>query len=130
MTPKNKPEWFEISENDNSANVRPISKRLPIVALVASALILGIGAVVAQTQEEPPASAVEALTPTPTVQDQNQVVVTQPSTPVSKAPIVKTPVAKAPTIAKPPTGRGGEDEDESGERHEGRERGGYGEGDD
>ena len=71
--------------------------------------IIGIGAVVAQTQEEPPASAVEALTPTPTVQDQNQVVVTQPSTPVSKAPIVKTPVAKAPTIAKPPTGRGGEE---------------------
>lgn len=122
MTPQEKPEWFEISENDSSSNVRPISKRIPVLALVATALILGVGAVVAQTQEESPASAVEATTTVPAITDQPQVdsgtSATAPNAPSLTAPKITTP--NAPSIAKPPAGRGGDDDDEFGE-HEGRE---------
>ena len=124
MTSNQKPEWFEISDNDKSSNVRPITKRLPILALIASALILGVGAVVAQTQEESPASAVQSTSPTPAVQEQSQ------NNPVANSP--STPTTKPPTIAKPPTNRGGDDEGEFGERHERGERGerhGFGEDD-
>jgi hypothetical protein len=124
MTSKEKPEWFEIAENDKSSNVRPISKRAPILALAATALILGVGAVVAQTQEESPASAVQKASPTPTAPEQSQ------NTPVAKAPSVST--SNTPAIAKPATNRGGDDEGEFGKRHERGERGerhGFGEDD-
>ena len=134
MTSNQKPEWFEISDNDKSSNVRPITKRLPILALIATALILGVGAVVAQTQEESPASAVQSTSPTPTVQEQSQntPVVNSSSTPTTKPTATKAPTIKSPTIAKPPTNRGGDDEGEFGERHERGERGerhGFGEDD-
>lgn len=126
MTPKEKPEWFEISENDKSSNVRPISKRIPILALVATALILGVGAVIAQTQEESPASANEASTASPTVSEPNQVVAEQP-TPAINKPKITAPSIKAPKIAKPPINRG--DDDEFGERGERGERHGFGDDD-
>lgn len=107
MTPSKKPEWFEISENDKSSDVRGVTKRYPLLALLVTALILGVGAVVAQTQEEQPASAVQSVTPTPSV-----------VTP-------KTPESKSPSITKPPAIRENEeDDDEEGhERGERRERG-------
>jgi FtsZ-interacting cell division protein ZipA len=120
MTSNQKPEWFEISEKEKSSDVRSISKPLPILALITTVLILGVGAVVAQTQEESPASAVESISPTPKVQNQreNASVIDSSSAPTSKAPVIK-----APRIAKPPTNPGGDDEDEFGERHQRGERG-------
>jgi len=115
MTSNQKPEWFEISDNDKSSNVRPITKRLPILALIATALILGVGAVIAQTQEEPPASAVQNTSPTPTAPDQTQ------NSPVANAPSASA--SNTPTIAKPPINRGGDDEGEFGEHHQRGERG-------
>ncbi len=70
MTPDQKPEWFQIAEADNAASTRKISKGLPVMALVAVAAILGVGAVVAQTQDESPANAIESVATTPV--DSNQ----------------------------------------------------------
>lgn len=61
MTPDQKPEWFQIADADNAASPRKISKGLPVMAMVAVAAILGVGAVMAQTQEEPSANATETV---------------------------------------------------------------------
>jgi len=61
MTPDQKPEWFQIADADNAASPRKISKGLPVMAMVAVAAILGVGAVMAQTQEQSPANAVETV---------------------------------------------------------------------
>jgi len=60
MTENNKPEWFEIAENDGPTAPPKASKTLPVLAVFATALILGIGAVVAQVQDNSPTSAVDA----------------------------------------------------------------------
>jgi hypothetical protein len=52
MTPDKKPEWFQLADADNSASIRKISKGLPIMALVAVAAIIGVGAIFAQPQEQ------------------------------------------------------------------------------
>jgi cytoskeletal protein RodZ len=70
MTPDQKPEWFQIADADNAASPRKISKGLPVMALVAVAAIIGVGAVVAQTQDESPANATETVAPA--VVDSNQ----------------------------------------------------------
>jgi hypothetical protein len=57
MTQNNKPEWFEIAENDGPATPPKASKTLPVLAVIATALILGVGAVVAQVQENSPVNA-------------------------------------------------------------------------
>ena len=59
MTQNNKPEWFEIAENDGPAATPKASKGLPVAAVLVTALILGVGAVVSQVQEKSPAIAVE-----------------------------------------------------------------------
>ena len=59
MTENNKPEWFEIAEKDGPAKPLKASKTLPLTAVFATALILGVGAIVSQIQEEPPATATE-----------------------------------------------------------------------
>jgi hypothetical protein len=117
MTPSKKPEWFEISENDKSSDVRGVTKRYPLLALLVTALILGVGAVVAQTQEEQPASAVQSVTPTPSV--------VTPKIPESKSLTTKSPSVQTPSIKKPPAIRDNEDDDdeEGHERGERRERG-------
>ena len=63
MTPDQKPEWFQIADADNSASPRKVVKGLPVMALVAVAAILGVGAVVAQTPDESPANATESVAP-------------------------------------------------------------------
>ena len=63
MSPDQKPEWFQITESDSTASTSKISKGLPIMAILAFATIIGIGAVVAQTQDEVPANATETVTP-------------------------------------------------------------------
>jgi len=63
MTPDKKPEWFQLADADNSASTRKISKGLPIMALVAVASIIGVGAIFAQPQEQSPANATETVAP-------------------------------------------------------------------
>ena len=62
MTENNKPEWFEIAENDGHAVPHKRSKVLPLTAVLTVALLLGIGAVVGLVQEESPASALDSST--------------------------------------------------------------------
>jgi len=131
MTENNKPEWFEMTETDEQVAVRKVSKSLPIAAFVAAALIIGVGAVVAQTQESVPAGAVESVS-TP---NEATVATVQDSTPASgsssnesTAPqkanagtttITQTSIAtpntsgmKNPSIANLPTKTGDDDDDE------------------
>ena len=63
MTPDQKPKWFQIADEDNAASTRKISKGLPIMALVAVAAIIGVGAIFAQPQELAPANATETVAP-------------------------------------------------------------------
>jgi hypothetical protein len=85
MSPDQKPEWFQIADADNAASPRKISKGLPIMAIVVAAAIIGVGTVVAQTQDEAPANAIETVAP---ADNSNQSSVksetTAPSTQVSK----------------------------------------------
>ena len=123
MTENNKPEWFEITADDGPIAPPKASKTLPIAAVVATALILGVGAIVAQTQEEAPANAVETVSSQPT---QNQE--TTPTTSASEvspttsvvrianpaASSITTPTAglKNPSIASLPTSNDDEDDEE------------------
>jgi hypothetical protein len=121
MTPNKKPEWFQLADADNSASIRKISKGLPIMALVAVAAIIGVGAIFAQPQEQTPVSATETLAPA--VVESTQVSTQSESSPVliSDAPAgttsVVTPIAPktqagvANPLAKKPMG-GDDDDDE------------------
>ncbi|CAN2172881.1 hypothetical protein MCERE85_00101 [Candidatus Nanopelagicaceae bacterium] len=134
MTENNKPEWFEIAENDGPTQPAKVRRSLPVAAVMAAALIIGVGAVVAQTQEEPPANATET---TSVANNQITAATTSaatsaPTTAAPKSAVTPTQSAIAnPNIAKLPTG--GEREEDEGE-HEGREHHGdresHSEGDD
>jgi len=63
MTPPEKPEWITIAETDKAAMPRMVSKKLPALALIITATIIGAGAVFGQTADQNPASAVETLAP-------------------------------------------------------------------
>ena len=127
MTPDKKPEWFQLADADNSASIRKISKGLPIMALVAVAAIIGVGAIFAQPQEQTPASATETLAPAAV--ESTQISTQSESSPASinNAPTgttsVVTPIApKAPAgvanpLAKKPMG-GGDDDDEDDDEDE------------
>ena len=94
MTPDKKPEWFQLADADNSASTRKISKGLPIMALVAVAAIIGVGAIFAQPQEQSPANATEPV-----------------ATKAPVAPGIANPLAKKP--------KGGEHEGREHGEHEG-----------
>ena len=128
MTPNKKPEWFQLADADNSASIRKISKGLPIMALVAVAAIIGVGAIFAQPQEQTPASATETLAPA--VVESTQISTQSESVPASinNAPAgnssVVTPIApKTPTgvanpLAKKPMGGDDDDDDDEDEDEE------------
>ena len=125
MTEINKPEWFEIIDKDENPELRKVSKSLPVSAVLVAALILGVGAVMGQTQNETPASAVTAnavqatdsqASPTSTAVAAVKSAVSNPVT----AAVVGTAAASKlanPSISKLPTG-GGDDEDD--DEHHGR----------
>jgi phosphotransferase system glucose/maltose/N-acetylglucosamine-specific IIC component len=125
MTENKKPEWFEITDKDEKPELRKVSKSLPVSAVLVAALVLGIGAVMGQTQNETPASAVTAnavqatdsqASPTSTAVAAVKSAVSNPVT----AAVVGTAAAGKlanPSISKLPTG-GGDDEDE--DDHHGR----------
>ncbi|CAN2173121.1 hypothetical protein MCEMRE191_00105 [Candidatus Nanopelagicaceae bacterium] len=129
MNENNKPEWFEIAESDGPTKPAKVRRTLPVAAVLAASLIIGVGAVVAQTQEEPPANATET-----TSVANNEVIATASAATSSAPKATVTPTQSAianPNIAKLPTG--GEREEDEGE-HEGREHHGdresHSEGDD
>ena len=136
MTENNKPEWFEIADNDGPAQPIKTRRSLPIAAVLAVALIIGAGAVVAQTQEESPANATETTT---VAKDQAvkatsspavsaQAVATSKTTATPRTTVAPTQSAMAnPNIAKLPTG--GEGGDHEGRGHHG-DRETHSEGDD
>jgi phosphotransferase system glucose/maltose/N-acetylglucosamine-specific IIC component len=119
MTENNKPEWFEITDKDEKPELRKVSKSLPVSAVLVAALILGFGAVMGQTQNETPASAVTAnavqstdaqASPTSTAVTAVKSAVSNPVT----AAVVGTAAASKlanPSISKLPTGGGDDDED-------------------
>ena len=101
MTPK-KPDWFELTDGENSpAQVRRINKKLPIAAVAAAGVIIVAGSLFANANDEPSASATGFPTPTTTASGMN-------SLPV-------------PTVTNDPK-RGDGD-------HDGRERGDHHDGD-
>ena len=136
MTENNKPEWFEIAESDGPAAPPKASKTLPLAAVFATALILGIGAVVAQVQEESPATAVDTTSvqtastnnttsPTSVAQISKSSPIARIANPASSA-IAGTSGLQNPSIAQLPT-KGGDDDDDD---HEGRSHNGDHEEDD
>ena len=125
MIENNKPEWFEIAEGDGDKGPVKNRRSLPIAAIVAAALVIGIGAVVAQTQEESPASATEttSVANDQVVASNNSSAENETTAPTaSQAPSQSaTPSSSAvanPNITKLPTGRG-EDGDHEGREHHG-----------
>ena len=127
MTPDKKPEWFQLADADNSASIRKISKGLPIMALVAAAAIIGVGAMYGQPQGQNLASATETIAPA--VVESTQISTQSESSPIliSDAPAgttsVVTPIAPknqagvANPLAKKPMG-GGDDDDEDDDEDE------------
>ena len=122
MTENNKPEWFEIAESDGPAAPPKASKTLPLAAVFATALILGIGAVVAQVQEESPAIAVDAASvqaspsnntesPTSVAQNSKSLTVTSIANPAATTVMAGTSGLQNPSIAQLPT-KGGDDDDD------------------
>ena len=113
MTENNKPEWFEIAENDGPAALPKSSKALPMLAVFGAALIIGVGAVVAQVQEKSPVDPV-ASNPVQTEAANKTDSPTScfPSTnPSAKSSVSCTPALKNPSIAQLPI-NGDDDEDE------------------
>ena len=137
MSPLQKPEWIEIADKDKSVFPRRVSKGLPVMALVVTAAILGIGSIFAQTSEESPASAIEIATPA--VQSsqstelspataETQSTVTQISkasfTPQGAAVVSPSaPTMKNPSIGMLPTGGGDDDDDDEDEDDEDEDEG-------
>jgi len=111
MTENNKPEWFEIAENDGPTAPPKASKTLPVLAVFATALILGIGAVVTQVQDNSPASAVDAASvqTEATNNATSQSPMTDPSVGSS---VSSTSGLKNPAIAQLPTKGDDDDEEE------------------
>jgi len=125
MTENNKPEWFEIAENDGPAQPIKTRRSLSIAAVLAAALIIGAGAVVAQTQDDAPANATETksvstnqVNSSATDAATNQ---TSPTASSSAPQVTATPTTSAlanPNIAKLPTG-GEKEGDHQGRDHHG-----------
>jgi hypothetical protein len=112
MTPK-KPEWFELTDGENSpANVRKLNKKLPIMALAATALVIVAGSIFANANDE---SSASADTPN-TVQSAAPTVSASPSSSATGANSLPVP-----TVSNIPQ-RGDGD-------HDGRERGDHRDGD-
>jgi hypothetical protein len=138
MTENNKPEWFEIAENDGPAAPPKASKTLPLAAVFATALILGVGAVVAQVQEVSPATAVDTTSvqtaasnstasPTSVAQVSKSSPNARIANPATSSAIAGSSGLQNPSIAQLPTK--GEDDDDD-DDHEGRSRNGDHEDDD
>ena len=125
MTENNKPEWFEITDADEKPELRKVSKSLPVSAVLVAALILGVGAVTAQTQGVLPLS-VSNTNASQTAQTENNATaqaaptvksaVANPTTAAAVVGTVATNKLANPAIAKLPTG-GDDDDDDDDDDH-------------
>jgi len=93
--------WMEIAETDAINEVRHSGQRLPFIAAAVSLLIIGAGAVFAQTSNEAPAQAEEIST------TQTPVAI---SNPASSAPMI-------PDVA-PGVGNYEDDDEDDDDRYE------------
>ena len=125
MTENNKPEWFEITDKDEKPELRKVSKSLPVNAVLVAALILGVGAVMGQTQNETPASAVTAnavqatdsqASPASTAVSAVKSAVSNPATAAVVGAAAASKLAN-PSISKLPTGGGDDDDEHHGRGH-------------
>ena len=106
MTPPQKPEWFQLVDNDGGKPRKNVKRGFRTLALSIPLLAIGIGVVVAQTSNEAPASAET----TSAAATQAPIVTTSTLAPKVVAAPKKS---NQPSIAKPPVAPvGGEDDDE------------------
>jgi hypothetical protein len=125
MTENNKPEWFEITDADEKPELRKVSKSLPVSAVLVAALILGVGAVTAQTQGVLPLSAAntnasqtaqpENNTTAQAVSNVNSAVANPTTAAAAVVGTVATNKLANPAISKLPTG--GDDDDDDDDDH-------------
>jgi len=126
MTENNKPEWFEITDADEKPELRKVSKSLPVSAVLVAALILGVGAVTAQTQGVLPLSAANtnaSQTEQPennasaqAVSNVNSAVANPTTAAAAVVGTVATNKLANPAISKLPTG-GDDDDDDDDDDH-------------
>ena len=129
----NKPEWFEIAEQDGPVKPPKASKALPLAAVFATALILGVGAVVGQVQDGSSVVAVDTASiqteatsgttsSTPVASNSQAVAttvasnsqsssVTRIANPAVSSAVIATAGLQNPSIAQLPT-KGGDDDDD------------------
>jgi len=139
MTPTPRPQWLELANNDKATSPGKVSKGLPVLALVATAAIIGVGTIFAQPQELSLANADSNVAATQTAQQvslsdtvedatnpvaqvaynstgtrvQNASIETTSTThPVGPTTTGTTPSIKNPSIGTMPTGGGDDDEDD------------------
>ena len=119
----NKPEWFEIAEKDGPVKPPKASKALPLAAVFATALILGVGAVVGQVQDGSSVVAVDTAsiqteatsgtTSSTTVASNSQSSpVTRIANPAVSSAVIATVGLQNPSIAQLPTKGDDDDDDE------------------
>ena len=84
--------WMQIAETDAINDVRHSGQRLPFIAAAVSLLIIGAGAVFAQTNNDSPAQA-EEISVTQTSQTPSAM-----SDPVTTAPSTSTPSMGEPAM--------------------------------
>jgi hypothetical protein len=127
MTENNKPEWFEITDADEKPELRKVSKSLPVSAVLVAALILGVGAVTAQTQGVMPLSAANTNASQSAQPENNataqavstvKTAVANPTTAAAVVGTVATNKLANPAISKLPTGGGDDDDDDHGRDHD------------
>ena len=117
-----KPEWFEIAEQDGPVKPPKASKALPLAAVFATALILGVGAVVGQVQDGSSVVAVDTAsiqteatsgtTSSTTVASNSQSSsVTRIANPAVSSAVIATAGLQNPSIAQLPT-KGDDDDDD------------------
>ena len=111
MTP-NKPEWFELSEADSaSAGLRKINKKLPIAAIVAAASIILGGALFANANDEPSASASTSSATSTNTPDVNTAAVNPATNSVSAPTTTSAPKVSMTPVTNPEGNPGGRDHD-------------------
>jgi hypothetical protein len=89
--------WMEIADTDAINEPRHTGQRLPFIAAAVSLLIIGGGAVFAQTSNEAPAQAEETSVTQTSQTSQTPVTMSDPATTAS-SPSIATPSTGAPVM--------------------------------
>ena len=107
MNSMNKPEWFQLAESDAALPPRNVKRGFRALALSVPLMAIGIGVVLAQTSNEPPASA-ETASVASTQNTTSPVASQAVSSPIE---LTQATQSSQPSIAVHPVG-GGDDEDD------------------